>query len=69
MKRFDGKVVLVTGAGRNTGAGIAALFIREGAKVSICASTPGEHGLRTAASAPRPAGSRRGGAGRTGASA
>ena len=40
MRRFDGKVVLVTGASRNTGVGIAALFIREGAKVSICASTP-----------------------------
>ena len=39
MKRFENKVVLVTGASRNTGVGIAALFIREGAKVCICGST------------------------------
>jgi NAD(P)-dependent dehydrogenase (short-subunit alcohol dehydrogenase family) len=38
--RFKGKVVLVTGAGRNTGVGIAALFIREGAKVCICSESP-----------------------------
>lgn len=38
--RFQDKVVLVTGASRNTGVGIAALFIREGAKVCICGSTP-----------------------------
>lgn len=33
--RFKNKVVLVTGATRNTGIGIAALFIREGAKVCL----------------------------------
>ncbi len=38
--RFQDKVVLVTGASRNTGVGIAALFVREGAKVCICGSTP-----------------------------
>jgi len=40
MKRFKDKVVLVTGTSRNTGVGIAALFIREGAKVCVCSSTP-----------------------------
>lgn len=39
MKKFENKVVLVTGASRNTGVGIAAMFIREGAKVFICGST------------------------------
>jgi len=38
--RFKGRVVLVTGASRNTGVGIAALFIREGAKVCINGSAP-----------------------------
>jgi len=38
--RFKDKVVLVTGASRNTGVGVAALFLREGAKVCICGSTP-----------------------------
>jgi NAD(P)-dependent dehydrogenase (short-subunit alcohol dehydrogenase family) len=38
--RFEDKVVLVTGTSRNTGVGIAALFIREGAKVCVCSSTP-----------------------------
>lgn len=40
MKRFEGKVVLVTGTSRNTGVGIAALFIREGAFVFVCSSSP-----------------------------
>ena len=39
MKRFEDKVVLVTGASRNTGVGIAALFLREGAKTCICGSS------------------------------
>ena len=38
-RRFQDKVVLVTGTSRNTGVGIAALFLREGAKVFICSST------------------------------
>ena len=38
--RFKNKVVLVTGASRNTGVGIAALFIREGAKVCINGASP-----------------------------
>jgi len=38
--RFKDKVVLVTGATKNTGVGIAALFIREGAKVIINGTTP-----------------------------
>ena len=37
--RFQDKVVLVTGASRNTGVGIAALFNREGARVCINGST------------------------------
>lgn len=40
MKRFEGKVVLVTGGNRNTGIEITDLFIREGAKVFMCGSTP-----------------------------
>jgi NAD(P)-dependent dehydrogenase (short-subunit alcohol dehydrogenase family) len=40
MTRFKDKVVLVTGTSRNTGVGIAALFIREGAKVCVCSSSP-----------------------------
>lgn len=40
MMRFKDKVVLITGAGRNTGVGIAELFIREGAKVCINDRTP-----------------------------
>ena len=39
MKRFENKVVLVTGTSRNTGVGIAALFMREGARVFVCSST------------------------------
>lgn len=37
--RFKDKVVLVTGGSRNTGLGISALFIREGAKVCINGSS------------------------------
>lgn len=39
MKRFENKRVLVTGASRNTGVSIAALFLREGARVAICAAS------------------------------
>ncbi len=38
-KRFEGKVVLVTGGNRNTGVEITDFFIREGAKVFMCGST------------------------------
>lgn len=38
--RFKDKVVLVTGATKNTGVGIAALFIKEGAKVCINGHSP-----------------------------
>lgn len=41
MKRFEGKVVLVTGGNRNTGIEITDLFIREGAKVFMCGSSAG----------------------------
>ena len=36
MKRFDGKVVLVTGGARNTGLEIVDLFLAEGSKVYFC---------------------------------
>ena len=39
MKRFENKVVVITGASRNTGVEIADLFIREGAKVCTSGST------------------------------
>ena len=38
MKRFDGRVVLVTGGSRNTGLEIVDLFLREGACVFFCGS-------------------------------
>ena len=38
--RFDGKIVLVTGSSRNCGLEIADFFLREGAKVWTCGSTP-----------------------------
>ena len=40
MKRFEGKVVLVTGGNRNTGIEITDLFVREGAQVFMCGSSP-----------------------------
>ena len=39
MKRFEGKVVLVTGGNRNTGLDIVEKFLREGAKVFMCGSS------------------------------
>ena len=39
MKRFDGKVVLVTGGNRNTGLWLVKKFADEGAKVYACGSS------------------------------
>lgn len=39
MKRFEGKVVLVTGGNRNTGLDIVQKFENEGAKVYMCGSS------------------------------
>ena len=39
MKRFEGKVVLVTGGNRNTGLDIVGKFVSEGAKVFMCGSS------------------------------
>ena len=39
MKRFQDKVVLVTGGSRNTGLAIVQKFAEEGAKVYMCGST------------------------------
>ena len=39
MKRFEGKVVLVTGGNRNTGLDIVEKFACEGAKVFMCGSS------------------------------
>ena len=39
MKRFENKVVIVTGTSRNTGVAIARLFIREGARVFVVSSS------------------------------
>jgi NAD(P)-dependent dehydrogenase (short-subunit alcohol dehydrogenase family) len=38
-KRFEGKVVLVTGGNRNTGLALVEKFVREGAKVYMCGSS------------------------------
>ena len=39
MKRFENKVVLVTGGNRNTGLDLVEKFAREGAKVFMCGSS------------------------------
>ena len=39
MKRFEDKVVLVTGGNRNTGLEIVNIFLEEGARVFFCGST------------------------------
>ena len=39
MKRFENKIVLVTGGNRNTGLYIVKKFAEEGAKVYMCGST------------------------------
>lgn len=41
MKRFQDKVVLITGGNRNTGLYIVKKFAEEGARVFMCGSTPG----------------------------
>ena len=40
MKRFQDKVVLVTGGSRNTGLAIVEKFAEEGALVYMCGSSP-----------------------------
>ncbi len=40
MKRFENKVVLVTGGNRNTGLDIVQKFVEEGARVFMCGSSP-----------------------------
>ena len=39
MRRFEGKIVLVTGGSRNTGLDIVERFVRDGAKVYMCGSS------------------------------
>lgn len=42
MKRFQGKTVLITGAGRGIGRALALGFAREGADLLLCSRTPAE---------------------------
>ena len=42
MKRFAGKTVLITGAGRGIGRALALGFAREGAALLLCSRTPAE---------------------------
>jgi len=42
--RFEGKVVIVTGATRGIGASFAMAFAREGAKVVVAARSNGQEG-------------------------
>ncbi len=42
MGMLDGKIALVTGAGRGTGRAVALLLAKEGARVIICARSEGE---------------------------
>lgn len=53
MKRFEGKVVLVTGGNRNTGLDLVARFVREGAKVWMCGSSEASTARGAAALAER----------------
>ena len=53
MKRFDNKLVLVTGGSRNTGLDLVERFVREGAKVWTCGSTAASTAKGAAALAAR----------------